>query len=446
MTSVRFLYTSQPGKGFREFINPDQGVKNWLKGDLKQPHSASHTRTLSKGLSVSLQDGLIICTFLSQQRDDNGRPFIRNHSVLLPESEYNRLARNFDQSILTHLLKEDEEAIEDDQLRPLALPNVATNGLSKEELKKLGDYLGGALEQLLASLIDGKPFSIGIRGNPDDAIALVIVLLKIAALGNLPVPQISTYEPAPRTRAWYPSQVLPVSQGRAATQFQRKDTLGKAATELCERLMQSVRNLDPEGIESAIRTGRNHSEVQRNDPPKTVAVPTAAVAIARKGKKGEDSRASDEGNRLYQYNKDYEAALNSTKKELDDQREKLNEQEIELLARERNVGLRESDVREVEDDLKKKDADLRQWKHIYEIFSVLDKSDSQKLEEQVLDKFFDEIKRLSPDILRTLDDGVNKFLPNLEEIANRYEPKGNRFLRNVKDVEKKLETKDSRGR
>ena len=462
MTPVRFLYTSQPGKGFTELISPDLQLKNWLKENLRQPHSASYTRTLNKGLSVALQDGWVICTYLTRQTDDNNRPFIRNHSVLVPEADYNQLARNFDQAILAHIEEGDERTLEDGRLRPLEFPHVTRNDLEREDMEAVANYFGPDLERLLASLISGKPFSVRIRGATEEAIELATTLLKTAALGDLPVPQISTFEPSPKTRNWYLSQVLSSPQGRAGIQFQQKSPPDQEATISAKRLVRSVANFDPDGIASSMRTASNHAEVMRHYPATTVNPPAATET-----RKGGDPRTNGNETQIYQFNKEYEAALDNKKEELDAQQEMLNQQELGLLDREKDLRVRleeefdeqrkslqelardlndreravtqrENDVSLTETHIREKEARLKQWKVICEILSLIGSDSHIKLEERLLSRFFDEIKRLNPEALRDLDKGVQQFIPNLEEIANSNESQKETFLKDIAAIQRKL--------
>ena len=492
MTSVRFLYTSQPGKGFTELTIPDPPdlpLRNWLKENLRQPHSPSYTRTLNKGLSVGVQDGWVICTYLTRQMDDNNRPFIRNHSVLVPEAEYNQLARNFDQAILVHIEEGDETALVDGELKPLRLPDSTRNGLEKKDMEAVAGYFGQELEKLLASLISGKPFSVRIRGATEDAIDLATTLLKTAALGELPVPQISTFEPGPKTRSWYPSQVFSSSQGRVDIQFQQKSPPDREAMDSARRLVQSVANLDPDGVASSMHTARNHAEVTSDHPPATVnPLPALEARTARtsedsrnKGnesatsRRSDNSRASGNESRIYQYNKEYEAALDSKKEELDAQkahlirqehglqtrerewknrmereleerRQALQEVEHALEIREENVSQKENEVKLDQDHIKQKEVRLGQWRVIYEVLSLLARDGQVRLEERVLNRFFDEIKRLNPETLKALDEGVRSFIPSLERVADENESQKETFLKDIEAIKKSLQRNDSERR
>ena len=467
MNPVRFLYTSQPGKGFTELISPELQLKNWLRENLRQPHSASYTRTLNKGLSVALQDGWVICTYLTRQTDDNNRPFIRNHSVLLPEAEYNQLATNFDQAILAHLEEGDERALEGGQLKSFGYPQVAKNGLQKEDMEAVANYFGSDLERLLASLIGGKPFSVRIRGATEDAIDLATTLLKTAALGDLPVPQIATFEPSPKTRNWYPSQVLSSLQGRTAIQFQQKSLPDKEAAAAAKRLVRSVANFDPDGVISSMATARNQAQVVRDQPPATINLPAT-----REVRRAEDAYAGGSETQIYQFNREYESALNSKKESLDAQQRMLNEQEQALLAREKDLQLRvekelgdqqkklqelaqvldereerlaqrEKDVSEEEAHVKQEGARRRQWKHIEEVFSVLNSNNCREPEDMVLSRFFDQLKRQERDELQALVDGVRDFFPGLEQIAQHNDSRKETFLKDLEDIKRKLEGKNS---
>lgn len=439
MSAVRFLYTSQPGKGFEELISPEQQLKNWLRDNLRQPNSGN-VRYFDKGLGVTLQDDLVICTYLTRQLDDNRRPFIRNHSILIPKSEYNRQAGNFHQSIMAHIQEDDEAAISDGQLKPLSLAGKETNGLGKEELETLVSYRGWDIERLLESLIAGKAFSVQVKGTQDEAIALAIMLLKIAALGKLPVPQLSTFEPNGKTRTWYSSQVLPTSHARLDVQFQPKESPGKEALEQSEGLVRAVRNLDPDGIASAMNTFRNYDEVRQNSTsPKVAATPAA------KDTESKNSPQQVGGQEIYQYNKNYEAYLNAKKEDLDNREEALDDRKKALDERERQLSNRVSEVqsreRDVAEDKKYLDGKagkLDQWQHIYDICSI-PHDDCRKLEERVLSRFFDEIKRLSPDGLGDMDKRVRKFIPNLVKIANSNEAMKGEFLKDVEAVKRRLQ-------
>ena len=470
MTPVRFLYTSQPGKGFTELVSPDLQLKNWLRENLRQPHSTSYTRTLNRGLSVAVQDGWVICTYLTRQTDDNNRPFIRNHSVLVPEAEYNQLARNFGQSILSHIEESDETALEDGQLRPLGLPQVTVNGLQSEDMEAIANYLGPELERLLASLISGKPFSVRVRGTTEEAIDLATALLKTAALADLPVPQISTFEPSPKTRNWYPSQVLSSPQGRGGIQFQQKNLPDRDAASSARRLVQSVANFDPDGIASSMLTARNHAEVARHYP-----AATAGSSAAPEAKIVEHPQSNDNETQVYQFNKEYEAALDKKKDELDAQQEILNQQARELLDREKDLRVRleeelgerereidqrerelitvQNGLKEREEDVSVAEAEVRRnasrlghWTHIAEIFSVLDKHNCPDPEEQVLDRFFARVKELGQDDLQKLDEGVKDFIPSLQKIAESNMSKEKIFLKDLEEIERKLAGKASRFR
>ena len=466
MTSVRYLYTSQPGRGFTELNNPESPLKNWLKVSLRQPHSPSYTRTLDKGLSVTLQDGWVICTYLTRRMDDNNRPFIRNHSVLVPEDDYNGLARDFDRTILENIEQGDEDALNDGRLKPLGIPEVDKSGLQGKDLETLANYFGPDLEKLLASLISGKPISVRIRGATEDAIALTSTVLKTAALGNLPVPNVSTYEPSPKTRTWFPSQVTSSPQARAAFHFQQKSLPNAASANLARRLVQSVANYDPGGIPTSLQTASNHAEVASQYPS---AVSPTVTTDARKA-----DAPSSSGNQtqIYQYNKEYEAALNKRKEDLDSQQELLNQQKRELLAREKDlryrmeeeldeqrrvlqqqaqqlsaregeVSRREEDVSEAEAHVKWKGARHDQWQHIEEIFSVLYSNCCQEPEDLVLSRFFDQLKGLERDTLQVLNEGVKDFVPNLNRIAELNASKKGVFLKDLEEIEKKLDGKNS---
>ena len=438
MTSVRFLYTSQPGKGFEELISPEQQLKNWLRESLRQPNSGN-VRYFDKGLGVTLQDGLVICSYLSRQLDDNKRPFIHNHSMLLAEVEYNRLAMDFGQSILAQIAEEDEDIIRDGQLKPFSIPRKTTNGLGEGELETLVNYRGWDLERLLASLIAGKAFSIQIKSAQEEAITLSLTLLKIAALGDLPVPQISTFEPNGKTRTWYPSQVLPTHHARLDVQFQPKEAPGKAATEQAKRLARVVENLDPDGIAHAVATSRNHAETaQRHSVEPEVSTP------AREERNPEVSQARSSEKQRYQYNKDYEERLNARKGELETLRGSLDEWEGQIKAREEKVSQREKDVGAAEAQVKRKGARRDQWRHIEEIFGVLNSNDCPEPEDMVLSRFFDQLKNLEQDNLLALKDGVRDFLPRLKKIAELNASKKAIFLKDLETIEKKLEGKNPR--
>ena len=446
MTSVRFLYTSQPGKGFQELISPDSQLKNWLKENLRQPHSPSYTRTLNKGLSVALQDGWVICTYLTRQTDDNNRPFIRNHSVLVPEAEYNGLAKDFERTILAHIEEGDESALKDGNLKPLGVPEASRNGLQREDLETVANCFGPDLERLLASLISGKPFSIRIRGATEEAIDLATTLLKTAALGDLPVPQISTFEPSPKTRNWYPSQVLSSSQGRAGIQFQPKSPPDREATSSARRLVRSVANFDPDGIASSMSTASNHAEVVRHYPATTLN-PAAATQTV----KSESHRANGNEAHIYQFNKEYEAALNEKKADLDARQEKLNNLEEELDARQSDLDYQERTLSDKERLLEEETALVKErgarrahWRHIEKIFDVLERNHYQEPQHLVMSRFFEQLKNLDQDTLQILNAAVEDFLPELQEIAEYDQAGKSTFLRDLENIEKKLEGKGSR--
>lgn len=446
MTPVRFLYTSQPGKGFEEFISPDWQLKNWLRENLRQPHSPSYTRTLNKGLSVALQDGWVICTYLTRQTDDNNRPFIRNHSVLVPEAEYNGLAKDFDRTILAHIEEGDESVLKDGNLKPLGVPEAARNGLQREDLEAVANYFGPDLERLLASLISGKSFSVRIRGVTEEAIGLTTTILKTAALGNLPVPQISTFEPSPKTRNWYPSQILSSSQGRAGIQFQPKSPPDREATSSARRLVRSVANFDPDGIGSSMRTASNHAEVMRHYPATTVNPPAATQTV-----KSESHRTNGAEAQIYEFNKEYEAALNDRKEQLDARQEKLNNLEEELDARQSDLDYQERTLSDKERLLeeetalvKEKGAKRAHWRHIEKIFDVLESNNYQEPQHLVMSRFFEQLKNLEQDTLQILNTTVEDFLPELQKIAEYDEAGKSTFLRDLENIEKKLERKGSR--
>ena len=94
--------------------------------------------------------------------------------------------------------------------------------------------------------------------------------------------------------------------------------------------------------------------------------------------------------------------------------------------------------------MKWKGAKRDQWRHIEEIFGVLNSNDSQDLEDMVLSRFFDQLKSLEQDTLQLLSDGVKDFLPGLNKIAELNESKGSVFLKDLETIEKKLEGKGSR--
>ena len=468
MNPVRFLYTSQPGKGFTELVSPDLQLKNWIRENLRQPHSPSYTRTLNKGLSVTLQDGWVICTYLTRQTDDNNRPFIRNHSILVPEAEFNQLARNFDQDILAHIEEGDERALEGGLLMPLEHPKATGNGLEREDMETASNYFGSDLERLFASLISGKPFSVRIRGTTEEAIDLATILLKTAALADLPIPHLSTFEPGPKTRNWYPSQVSSSPQARVAVQLHQKTLPEPGAVDAARRLVQSFVNLDQDGLASTMRTAGNHAEAVSQYLAATGK--SAAAAAAAKG-----AIESAPGNEvhIYHFNKEYEATLNSRKEELDLQQKSFDEQKVvllarendykqrleqeleersraldrqeqELTARERYVEQREEDVRAEEAQVKLKGARREQWRHIEEICSVLHSNDCRELEDRVLSRFFDQLKNVERDNLQALKDGVRDFLPGLKKIAELNESERTIFLKDLEDIEKKLEARGSR--
>ena len=433
MTSVRFLYTSQPGKGFEEFTSPEQQLKNWLRDNLRVPSSPS-SRSLNKGLGITLQDDLVICTYLSSELDDNKRRFTRSHSALLTEGEYNRLAKDFRRSILAELEKTDEEVLEAGQLKPLGNPGEPRNGLTEKELEVFVSYRGWDLKQVLASLIAGRPFTITLKGTQDESISLAVTLLEIAAHGGLPVPQISTFEPNGKARAWYPSQVSSQSQARVDVQFHPKGAPGREAADQAERLARAIENLDPDGISAAMASGRNHEEVKSKASRDKVK-----ASAARENKKPEVSSSRNRKNGIYEDNKDFEAKLDSWKGELDDRENGLDRREQELAVRERNAAQRERDVADAEVHLNGRKRQLKQWAHIFEIISVLDKDDSLKVEERVVDRFFNEVKNLRPDTLRTLETGVRQFIPGLERIAARHKASEKRLQGDIKDIRRKLE-------
>ena len=433
MTAVRFLYTSQPGKGFEELTSPDLQLKNWLIDNLRVPSSPSN-RSLSRGLGVTVQDDLVICTYLNSELDDNKRRFIRSHSALFTEPEYNRWAREFDRYILAQLEKTDEEILEDDLLKPLGIPDNPRNGLSQAELETLVSYRGWDLKQVLATLIDGKHFTVHVKGSQEESIALAVTLLKIAALGNLPVPQLSTFEPNGKVRAWYPSQVSFQSQARVDIQFQARGAPGREAADQAERLARAIENLDPDGIAAAMESGRNHEEVRRRESRGKENARTE-----REGRKPDAPPPRNQKGGIYEVNKKFEAKLKSIKTQLDDREKELNQRAQDIAARERNVTLREKDVSDAEAHINDRKEQLRHWSHIYEIFSVIDKEDSLKLEERVLDRLLNDIKSLRPEVLITLKQGITEFIPKLEETANRHESRRGRFQGDIKEIERKLE-------
>ena len=452
MTSVRFLYTSQPGKGFTELTSPQQQLKNWLRDNLRQPNSGN-IRYFDKGLGVTLQDGLVICTYLSRQFDDNRRPFARNHSALLTEVDYSQMAKDFGNSILAQIEEQDEDIVEAGGLKPLHISSRTANGLSEKELTPLASHFAKNLQNLLASLIAGKAFSIQVKGTQDEAMALAITLLKIAALGDLPIPQISTFEPNGKTRTWYPSQVLPTPHARLAIQFQPKEAPGREATEKARRLARAVENLDPDGIAHAMVIGRDQTAVRANQTAQPAAPAPAGeertekpatAAATRERDNLAEVRSRNNDRQLYQYNKEYEADLIRQQREVEALREKLDEQQRQILAQEKDLKQREKDVSEAEAHVKRKGARRDQWRHIEEIFGVLDNHQYQKLEGRVLSRFFDDLKNLEPDNLQALKDGVKDFLPGLEKIAKLNEPQKDTFLKDLEAIKKKLEGKSSR--
>lgn len=437
MTAVRFLYTSQPGKGFEEFTSPDQQLKNWLIDNLRVPSSPSN-RSLSKGLGVTLQDDQVLCTYLSLELDDNKRRFIRSHSALFTEAEYNRVAKEFDRSILAQLEKTDEEILENDLLKPLVIPDNPQNGLGPEELKILVSYQGWDLKQVLASLIAGKPFNITIRGSQEESIGMAVTLLKIAALGDLPVPQISTFEPNGRVRAWYPSQVSSLSQARVDVQFQARGAPGREAIDKAERLGRAVENLDPYGIRAAMISGRNHAEVGRKE---SSGKETARTVGEERKPDASPPRNQESG--IYENNKEFEAHLNSRKEKLDDIEDCLHQRKQKVAAREENVAQKEEDVVKGEDELSHNKSRLEEWQHIDEIVSELEKIEPRKgvsdVRRQLLENFFDRTRRLNHETLQDLQDRVPQLVPNLKGIADRYKS-NNKLSSAITEIEKKLES------
>ena len=464
MSAVRFLYTSQPGKGFDEFINPDEQLKNWLKDGLRQPHSGSYTRTLDKGLSVSVQDGWVICTCLTRQTDDNGRPFIRNHSVLVPEAEYNSLAVDFDRTIMAHIEEGDEAALIDGKLKPLNIPEEIGNGLQGEDMKALADDFGPDLEKLLATLVAEKSFSITKRGTTDDAIYLACTLLKTAALHGLPVPQFSTFEPNSKTRSWYASQISIDSRQRGSVQFQQRGPLDDDAIGTARRLAPSFVNSDPDGPASSMRTANNHAEVMSYSPPAAVSPPAARAS--RPPRKVEAPAPESSDPQIYQINKEYEAALNNRKEEHDrefDARQKeLDKLKQELDARQEDLDHRrrtqQDDIDRQKRELSDKERTLEEeralvaaagakrarWRQIEEIFRVLENSHYPDPEHQVLSRFFDQLKNLNTETLQVLQSDFKDFIPELQKIAESDEAGKSTFLKDLESIEKKLEGKGSR--
>ena len=452
MTAVRFLYTSQPGKGFEELINPDQQLKNWLRDNLRQPHSPSYTRTLDKGLSVSLQDGWVICTYLVRQTDDNNRPFIRNHSLLAPESEYIHLAKNFDQTILANITEDDERALLDGQLKPLAFPQSTGGKLALEDMKVVTDYFGQGqdLEKLLASLIGGNPFSLTMRGTTDDAIYLACALLKAAAQEDMPVPQFATFEPNSKTRSWYPSQVLPSPRLRVNIQFHQRNSPNKEAVGTASRLARSFVNLDSDGLAASMLTATNHAEVMRYSTTATISTPAA-----NESRKGEGPLPDGSDDRIYQINKEYEVALNKRKEEHDREfsnrqeelyklKEELDSLQEELDYQKRTLSDKERTLEEDRALVRETGAKRARWRHIERIFEVLEMNNYQELERLVLSRFFDQLKNLDQDALQVLQTEVDELIPGLQKIAEFNEAEKATFLKDLESIDRKLEGKGSR--
>ena len=463
MNAVRFLYTSQPGKGFVELTNPDYQLKNWLKDSLRQPHSPSYTRTLDKGLSVSVQDFSVqdgsgkecwvICTCLTRQTDDNGRPFIRNHSVLVPVDEYNSLAADFDRTIMAQIIEGDEEVLTDGELKPLNLPKDVGDGLQGEDMEALADDFGPDLEKLLASLVAGKPFSISKRGTTDDAIYLARTLLKTAELLRTPdqealvVPQFATFEPNSKTRSWYPSQVLPNPRLRVNLQFHQRNSPDDKAKNTARHLVEPFVKGDREGVRSALRAAKNYDELKTYSPPSAVIPPAA-----RAPQKAEASPPDSNDAHIYQFNKEYQVALNNRKEELDKRELKLDArqedlahqkrtQQQEIDRQERELSEREGVLEKKKGDVDKMGARRSHWRHIEKIFDALEKNNDQKLEQAVLVEVFYQLKNLDQDKLQDIQSEIEDFIPELRKIAESDEAGKSTFLKDLESIENKLEGK-----
>ena len=145
---------------------------------------------------------------------------------------------------------------------------------------------------------------------------------------------------------------------------------------------------------------------------------------------------------IYENNKDFEAKLNSLKRELDDRENGLDQREQTLAARERNVAQREKDVGDGEDELNRKKGRLKEWQYIYEIVSVLGKVELRRRDvdigKRLLEKFFEDAKGLSPETLQDLQDKVSQFVPVLKELADA-DKSNNKLSNAIKDIERKLE-------
>ena len=401
MKADRFLYTSQPGKGFGEFASRDS-LPVRLKQNLRQPHATSDPREFEMGLGVGHWDEggspWVVCTYLERSYDDHKRAFVLSHSVLIPVPEYSSLAVHFDSSILAPLQRNLDKFSTDNHIEPLELqaPASPRHGITEEDMERLGSLREPALLQLLAYLFDQKPFNVRVRTSLE-ATAWASTLLKVSALASegASPPTITTFSPHLSLRSHFQSQVLPDPSVRGGPEFIRSGgpAPSETATVRARRLAEAVKTDDLDDVVNAIETGRNFEEVSSAATPPRQAQSVRQDGQDAAGPRSPRNTVASGGTDVNEFNKGYEKALN-------ERHEQLNARETEVSTREQRLNELVRRLNDQEKDLAVRQSQLNEDERFTTVWRSISRIDGFMQNELGVSAMVDHCGELVKEIIR----------------------------------------------